>query len=256
MWKKLRILLLLSVLLFVALAAYESRQNLLDWDNAKWVVIHPIDADGSAAAQALIENLSEEDFQEIGRFIEAQARDHGLVRDRLVQIRLGPVIKELPPQIARGSGTLERLIWSLRLRYWAYRVRKDYAAPPADIRIFVQYYDPRVHKTLDHSLGISKLSLAVVKAFAAPHMTPANNVVIAHELLHVFGASDKYDPRTNLPLYPAGYADPDASPLYPQVRAEIMGGRIPLGETRAVEPDGLEQAMIGAATARELRWVD
>lgn len=255
MYKQLRIFLLLIILLFVALAAYQSQRNLQDWDTAKWVVIHPINADGSAVADRYIKGLSEDDFQDIGHFIEAQAAHFGLQRDRLVYIRLGPVIRELPPQIARGSGFLQRLLWSLKLRYWAYRVKKNYDAPPADIRIFIQYYDPQAYKMLDHSLGISKLSLAVVKSFASARMTSPNNVVIAHELLHVFGATDKYDPATNLPLYPAGYADPSASPLYPQSHAEIMGGRIPLGETHAVEPESLDEVVVGAGTALELRWM-
>ena len=35
-------------------------------------------------------------------------------------------------------------------------------------------------------------------------MTGPNNVVIAHELLHTVGATDKYDPVTDAPRIPDG----------------------------------------------------
>jgi len=40
-------------------------------------------------------------------------------------------------------------------------------------------------------------------------------VVIAHELLHTVGATDKYDPATNESSLPEGYAEPDKIPLFP-----------------------------------------
>ena len=39
-------------------------------------------------------------------------------------------------------------------------------------------------------------------------MTEENNVIVAHEILHTFGATDKYDPATTQPRYPDGYAEP------------------------------------------------
>ena len=78
--------------------------------------------------------------------------------------------------------------------------------------------------------------------------------MIAHELLHTLGATDKYDPNGSLPLFPDGYADPQASPLLPQKRAEIMAGRIPISDTRAEIPADMTQVVIGAQTAREINW--
>ena len=95
----------------------------------------------------------------------------------------------------------------------------------------------------------------VVNAFAREDMAGANNVVIAHELLHTFGATDKYDLAGNRPLLPDGFADPNARPLYPQAQAEIMAGRIPLSETRADVPAGMDEVAIGLKTAREINWV-
>jgi hypothetical protein len=79
-------------------------------------------------------------------------------------------------------------------------------------------------------------------------------VTIVHELLHLFGATDKYDPATTQPRYPDGYADPGQSPLYPQQFAEIMGGRIPLSETQSETPRTLDLAIVGDRTAGEIHW--
>jgi hypothetical protein len=54
--------------------------------------------------------------------------------------------------------------------------------------------------------------------------------------------------------YPGGYAEPDKSPLYPQQKAEIMGGRIPVSASEFVIPPSLEQCIVGPETAREIGW--
>jgi hypothetical protein len=83
----------------------------------------------------------------------------------------------------------------------------------------------------------------------------SNNVVLAHEMLHTLGATDKYDLQTTLPIFPDGYAEPNKNPRYPQESAELMAGRIPVSEKRAEIPDDLTQCTVGAATARELKWL-
>ena len=109
-------------------------------------------------------------------------------------------------------------------------------------------------RILDRSLGMSNGMYSVINAFASAAMATRNNVVLAHELMHVFGATDKYDPRTGLPNFPDGYADPARQPLLPQVKAEIMGGRIPLSEAKARMPSSLAQCMVGPETAEEIGW--
>jgi hypothetical protein len=78
--------------------------------------------------------------------------------------------------------------------------------------------------------------------------------VIAHELLHTLGATDKYDLRTNQPTQPDGYAEPDLQPLYPQSFGELMGGRIPVSSTESTMPESLQQVIVGAKTAGEIGW--
>jgi hypothetical protein len=97
--------------------------------------------------------------------------------------------------------------------------------------------------------------LGIVNVFASADQEGSNAVVIAHELLHTFGATDKYDSGTNGPSFPDGYAEPDARPLHPQRRAEIMAGRIPITETHSEIPRNLKRVVIGEKTAREINWV-
>jgi hypothetical protein len=73
--------------------------------------------------------------------------------------------------------------------------------------------------------------------------------------MHTLGASDKYS-NHNLPVYPEGYAAPYRQPLYPQSRAEIMGGRIPLSEAQSRMPQSLNEVVIGIFTAEEINWLE
>jgi hypothetical protein len=123
------------------------------------------------------------------------------------------------------------------------------------VRVFVQYNAPVNGRTLAHSIVLRAGMIVLANAFGGADNEGGNNVVIAHELLHTFGATDKYDPATNQPLYPDGYAEPNAVPLLPQNAAEIMGGRIPLSRAEAEIPRSLEQTRVGAATAREINWL-
>ena len=79
--------------------------------------------------------------------------------------------------------------------------------------------------------------------------------MIAHEILHTLGASDKYNAATQQPTFPDGFADPDRSPPYPQQLAEIMGSRIPHSEDEAIMPPSLDFTIIGNKTAREIKWL-
>src|SRR6185436_12702813 len=109
---------------------------------------------------------------------------------------------------------------------------------------------PAAHPRLPHSTGLRQGLIGVVNAFARTDMDGSNNVVIAHELLHTFGASDKYDLGGNRPQFPDGFAEPNAQPLYPQQHAEIMAGRVPVSETRFEIPAGMDEVAIGLKTAR------
>ena len=83
----------------------------------------------------------------------------------------------------------------------------------------------------------------------------SNQVVLAHELLHTLGATDKYDPATGQPLTPAGSA---IRTVEPPVSAGDWRNRWQDASRPAPNdaeiPDRLDQMVVGPLTAREIGW--
>jgi hypothetical protein len=252
-FKKVRIAVLLLILINVAVGTWLARVRTTSWDRTLRVAVFPIAGDGSLATAGYLSGLSREDYRDVEAFFATEARRHGLALPIPVEVRLAPRVASCPPTPPFGGSTPEVVVWSLRMRWWAWR-HGEVAGPKPHVRIFAVHHDPKLRITAPHSLGIEKGQIGVVHVFASREQAAQNQVVLAHELLHTVGASDKYDPGTNQPRFPHGYGDPSQTPLYPQRYAEIMGGRTVLSPTRAKMPADLEQAVIGPETAREIGW--
>lgn len=254
MFKRLRILILLLILIIVIFSTISDRIYSTNWDNSLRVVVLPINGDGSAVAEQFVGDLSADGLLPLERFFSEQAEQYGVHLDRPVRFTLGPAQRELPPIIEPGASAPRVMVWSLRLRYYSWRILRKLPGPTPDIAMFVLFHDPQRSPTLSHSLGLQKGLVGVVNAFADREMEGSNDVVIAHELLHTLGATDKYGPD-NVPLHPQGFAEPDREPLYPQRYAELMGGRVPLSPQRAEIPESLRWVLIGPQSAQEIGWV-
>lgn len=255
-FRTLRISLLLVILLAVAGDAWLTALRTTSWEEPLWVSVYPINADDSAATADYIASLDSAAFAPVAEFLAREAQRYGLAQNNPVQLRLAAEIHERPPVAPPNGERLAVMLWSLQMRYWAWRMQRTIDGPPSDIQVFVQYFDPQQTHRVAHSLGLQKGLIGVVNAFASRKLAGQNNVVIAHELLHTVGATDKYDPTNSLPVYPQGYADPGRVPLYPQMRAEIMGGRIPVSEREAELPMSLNKVVVGPDTAAEIRWIE
>jgi len=252
MFKKIRIGILLLILAIVAGNAWLTGLRTTDWDIPLEMVVYPVNGDGSDVTADYISSLDRDVFQPIANFLGWEGEDYQLTVAEPLTVELSAEVDSLPPPAPFGGSRLQVMLWSLKMRWWAWRV--DNYDGPGNIKVFVVYYDPANHKELGHSLGLKEGLLCMVKAFASRNLAPRNNVIIAHELLHTLGATDKYDPATGMPLFPAGYGDPEQQPLYPQTRGEIMGGLIPRSETEGQMPSGLRYARIGPDTAAEIGW--
>lgn len=250
-----RITALLVVLFFVGMNSYLTKLRTTDWNDTLWMVVYPINGDGSKRTQRYIDSLSENTYNRIESFLTKEAQRYGQSIAEPVTVKLAPQVDSLPPQPPANGNTLAIMLWSLQLRYWSYK-NGDYDGPQPDVRMFVVYHDPEKNQSLAHSLGLQKGMIGVVNAFAGRKLAERNNVVIAHEFLHTLGATDKYSDATNQPVYPEGYAEPDRKPLYPQRRAEIMGGRIPLSDRHSVMPKSVASSNIGDRTAAEINWIN
>ena len=252
-WRQLRVLVLLLVLLFVALTTAQNRWRTTDWDEPLWVAVYPINGDGSSAAAQVIAALDGNHYAAVEQFVEREAQRYGIVLARPLQLHLAEEVHQLPPPPPPSRTWWKVAGWSLQLRYWAWQATRD-SSVPADIDLFAVYHDPGARPALEHSYGLAKALVGVAHLFASHGARGRNQVVIAHELFHTLGATDKYDPATTLPRFPEGYADPDRRPRLPQNRAELMAGRIPLTANDAAIPDSLAAVVVGPQTALEIGW--
>lgn len=250
-FRRIRILLLLGVLVAALGLTWMEQSLVRGWRAPLDVVVVPINGDGSASAAAYLQALKVEDFDAIGAFLERETARYGVQQVPAVTLTLAPEIAQHPPAPPAAGNVLATVWWSLRLRAWVYRQSDSWLPRVGTIRLFVLYHAPRDNVPLAHSLGLQKGLIGVVHAYADPKQTPQNNIVIAHELLHTLGASDKYGPDGR-PVYPAGYADPTLPQTVPRREAEIMAGRLIDAHGRVVMPASLEQCVIGAQTAREI----
>ena len=254
MYKAIRIFILLFIFTAVALGAWRTRTQSVEWKYTLPVNVYLISGDDSPVAADYLRTLNLENFKPIETFMRDEAARYGRTDYASIAIRLGGVIDNRPPAPPRNGNALEVIAWSLNMRWWAYR-NTDTVGPGPQVKLFLLYFDPAQSKRLAHSTGLQKGLMGRVNVFATSSMAKQNNVVIAHEFLHTLGATDKYDPATNQPLFPDGYADPDLQPLLPQRFAEIMAGRTALSKTEAETPAALEDALIGNRTAREINWL-
>lgn len=253
MFRQLRILFALLILLFVSVSAYLTQQRISSWQKPLYVYVYPINGDGSQATQGYIDRLTDQRFSSISDYMSEQASYYSNVTDEPFILSVSPQVESIPPS-PPVKGTIPQVMWwSMQLRFWSWTHNTD-PGPAPDIQIYVLYYDPNNIDRVPHSIGLAKGLIGVVHAFSNNEYNQSNNIVIAHELMHTVGASDKYDLNTNQPVYPEGYADPDKQPLYPQQRAELMAGRIPLSSNRSEIPDNFNSTIIGPITAAEIHW--
>jgi len=254
-WKVIRIVILLAI--FFTLAFYSKIQKLQarSWAVPLQVVIYPINGDNnSPVVNQYINELNESVFLPIDEFMQQQSQPYQFIIHHPTQTRLGAVMKLQPPESPRPDANIFAIIgWSIKLRYWAYQNTPDSRSNMHRIRVFVYYHEPVNGRHLAHSLGLDKGLIAIVHAFAAESHDEQNNVVIAHELLHTVGATDKYAANSQ-PIFPIGYAAPNQSPLYPQTKAEIMAIGIAESATQSHMATYLHDCVIGEQTAKEINW--
>jgi hypothetical protein len=254
MWRNLRIAILLLALGIAAYSNWYDRLSTTDWDETLWIGVFPVNAAGEPVTADYLARLSQADVGDIERFINREAKFYGVAIERPVRVDLYPVIAELPPALDPDANALSRMWWSLKLRLYARRNSHPPGRAPPQIRVFVQYHAPSFTNAVPHSVGLQKGLVGVVHAFADADMTTDNNVVIAHEILHTLGATDKYDLATLAPVFPSGYAEPAREPLYPQELTEIMAGRYAVTAEKFEMPTSLASVRVGAMTANEVRW--
>lgn len=251
MWKNIRVIILLAILLVVAVNAWRDMNQ--DWTKPIIVLLHPINADGQTATDKYIQQLSIDNLDEPKQYLEEQSKNF---RGQPIQFyfQLGRRLEQLPPKVPENGGALDNILWSLKFRYYAWKQHKNGDGAPA-LMLYLNYYDPKLTNQVKHSTALERGRIGIVNLFASKKQSEQNKVVLVHELLHTFGAKDKYDLMTGQPIFPLGYAHPEKKPLYPQQYAEIMGGYVPISATKSKVPDNLQDTMLSDLTAQEIGWI-
>ncbi len=255
MFRYLRIAILLTILVVVAGNQLLTGSRLASWEKPLWITIYPVLVDSDAEVRRYAENLKANSFQDIGIFLKQQASRYDRQIETPVIIQVAKPLTTPPPELPVENSGLTVALWSLKMRWWSWRNDGQNGLAPDDVRMYVLYQKGKSNVPLERSVGIKNGSYGVVNAVASRQMAARNRIVITHELMHILGASDKYDLHTGQPIAPDGLANPAQSPLFPQKRAEIMGGRIATSASRWRRPASLKSCVIGFATATEIGWL-
>lgn len=258
MWKKIRIFILLIVLGTVMQQSFLDKAD-LDWKDNFYVAVYPINAEdnnvkATAEVNAYLNTLMREDFEPVADYFAAEGTRYGLNLRRPVEIQLGEVVKQIPPPPPTNRSMFDAIIWSLKFRFFAWQNSPKVNVKP-DIKLYLLYYNSKSNPVLSHSTALNKGRIGRINLFGDAQYADKNLVILAHELLHTLSATDKYSLETTLPAFPDGFAVPEKQPLYPQELAELMGGRIPIDETKAEIPPSLSFTLIGNKTAQEIGWL-
>jgi hypothetical protein len=169
----------------------------------------------------------------------------------------GPVDVAGGPPEAAGDGVLDAVRHSWALWRWTSHVDRAATldASSFDSRIYVAARPPvNARQLFIEGESEEGGRIGVVEVELDASMADFALFVTAHELLHTVAASDKYD-TAGRTLVPAGLAEPDRVPLYPQRFAEVMARNRPLAPEFEEPPADLSELAVGPATAREIGWL-
>ena len=254
MFKKIRIIILLLILASVSSTLLLQKNIAQDWQGTLDIRIIPVIADQKTQTQSFINTLKDRQFSNIKRYLIGQAKTYGINLENSLNIKLEDPITTIPPVVpGHESSRLDIMQWSLKLKWWAWKNElPDHHL--GQIRIYILYQSPVDGYALPHSTGLQNGLIGLINARAVAQRRSLHEVIITHELLHIFGASDKYELQNGQPIYPDGYAHPDKKPLYPQIKAELMGRSVALNKNKSEVVGRFGHTIIGNKTATEIGW--
>jgi hypothetical protein len=196
-------------------------------------------------------------FEDIGPWLSREHQRYGGKGDYVVDV-LGPWgrVVEPPPLAAPGDGPLRAAWRAFQYPRYFHGLATDQGSDPDryGARIYVIYAGDEGDRASE-SRGSEKGRVAIAFV-SARERNPAYAVLtVAHELGHVLGAEDLYDPDTFRAKHPEGFVEPYAEPLYEQEFAELMAVDRPTGPRREAEVRTLDEVRVGHRTAASFGWI-
>ena len=251
-FKLIRIVFLLSIFFVILYSTWMTEKQMAAWERPITVTVYPILGDSDPQTARFARAINEETYDAVNRFFDRESGIYGFSVTPAFRFQLAEVSEDKPPDIPGQFEPAAIAFWSLKMRWWAWMMDLTDGLIQSDIQMFVIYHSLNGNNEVGISVGMRKGRYGIVKSYARDSLQDRNLVVFTHEMLHVLGASDKYIISTGEPIFPHGFAKPDQRPLFPQEKAEIMGGRIPINSYSSVMPKSLEQCKIGLQTAKEI----
>lgn len=255
-----RVGVLLTILAGVLLWAWRDvrqRRARNEWDHTLVVAIalvrlEPVDEAAIAALRAQLPALEDRLTAELTRYRPGAPRPF---RFELI----APVDGSAPPPVPSSNGPVALAKHTFALSGYVRDIdaRASIDAELYDVRIYLALRRPRqALRTLVEGRSEQGGRIGVVEVEIDSEAEGAHLplVVVAHELMHTLGATDKYD-STGRTLIPLGLAEPDLAPRFPQRFAEIMTRNRPVSETEEKVPESFAQVAVGRETAREIGWL-
>ncbi len=166
---------------------------------------------------------------------------------------LGPLEAPAPPRVGADDGLGARAQDWWALRKWRRPLEAAVGGTDRfDLVVYVIVHAAaRGGARLAEGFAAKGGELGLVETTIDDRSVDFALIAVGHELLHLFGATDKYDAQGH--AIATGLVEPALG--LPQRRAEIMVGEIPLGPGRGRVATRLDELGVGPVTAREIGWI-
>jgi hypothetical protein len=247
-------LVLLGVLGYAA-RDHARRSARRDWQRPLYVALVLLQQ-GELDPAAL--TLFQERVEALEQALEAEFERYGGSFRPIRFQQFGPVREPSEAPAATDDASLWQSL-QLSLQLGAFARGCDRAAGLSrdafDGKIYVRLAAPRSQRrALVEGLGEAGGRIALTRLELSEDSADFGLFVVAHELLHLLGAGDRYD-ADGLAEVPDGLGEPDREPLYPQSSVEVMArGRV-IEPGVEQPPSQLAELRVGRRTAAEIGWL-
>ena len=257
-WIRLSILLfILFVVVLWAIRDTWTRRERLAWDHTLDIAVVLVHVAGSEPVDPAAVDAMRARADALATTLAAEQRRYRTGASPPFRFSVkGPVeVAASPPSPASDSfGDLARQAWDVSK--WTDDV-------DANAGVIASHHDSRIYVVMKKPANDLRTAVeghseqggrrGFVEVELDPTMVDLALIVVAHETFHTLGATDKYDALGRARV-PDGLVEPQASPLYPQKRAEIMARNRPVSPNEERIPETLDELGVGPLTAKEIRW--
>jgi hypothetical protein len=162
MYRYLRIAILLTILAIVAGNQWLTGKRLASWEKPLWITIYPVLLDSDAGTRRYVGSLSPDSFGDIGVFLKRQAARYDRRFENPAIVQVARPLTALPPAIPAENSGVKIALWSLKMRWWAWRNGSQDDLVGEDIRMFVLYQKGDSNGPMERSVGIKNVKSCVI----------------------------------------------------------------------------------------------